>query len=76
MAHSITEILISYAFVITLCVGLLAVVLAIVFLPDLMRTTAWALLMGRSSGMLSVPQPSPSQGPIGHSHGGGQRHQS
>lgn len=39
MAHSTAEILNSYAFVITLSVGLLAVVLAIVFWPGLMRTT-------------------------------------
>lgn len=39
MAHSIVEILISYAFVIALFVGLPAIVLAIVFLPGLMRTT-------------------------------------
>ncbi len=39
MAHSIAEILISYAFVIALFVGLPAIVLAVVFLPGLMRTT-------------------------------------
>lgn len=39
MAHSIAEILISYAFVVALFVGLPAMVLAIVFLPGLMRTT-------------------------------------
>ena len=39
MAHSIAEILISYAFVITLFVGLPATVFAVVFLPGLMRTT-------------------------------------
>lgn len=39
MAHSIAEILISYAFVVALFVGLPAIVLAIVFLPGLMRTT-------------------------------------
>ena len=39
MAHSIAEILISYAFVVALFVGLPAIMLAIVFLPGLMRTT-------------------------------------
>lgn len=39
MAHSIAEIIILYAFVIALFVGLPAIVLAIVFLPGLMRTT-------------------------------------
>jgi hypothetical protein len=39
MTHSIAEILISYAFVVALFVGLPAMVLAIVFLPGLMRTT-------------------------------------
>ena len=39
MAHSIAEILISYAFVTALFVGLPATVFAVVFLPGLMRTT-------------------------------------
>jgi hypothetical protein len=39
MANSLVEILIAYAFVIALFVGLPAIVFAIVFLPGLMRTT-------------------------------------
>ena len=39
MAHSIAEILIYYAFVTALFVGLTATVFAVVFLPGLMRTT-------------------------------------
>ncbi len=39
MSNSIAEILITYAFVIALFVGLPAIVFAVVFLPGLMRTT-------------------------------------
>ncbi|MFO7627908.1 MAG: hypothetical protein R6W06_00015 [Prochlorococcaceae cyanobacterium] len=39
MTHSIAEILIGYVFVTALFVGLPTIVLAVVFLPGLMRTT-------------------------------------
>lgn len=39
MTNSIVEILITYVFVISLFVGLPAIVFAVVFLPGLMRTT-------------------------------------
>jgi len=39
MTNSVVEILVTYAFVITLFVGLPTIVLAVVFLPGLMRTT-------------------------------------
>ena len=39
MANSITEILITYVFVLGLFLGLPAIVFAVVLLPGLMRTT-------------------------------------
>jgi hypothetical protein len=39
MANSIAEILMGYAFVIALFVGLPTIIFAVVFLPGLMRTT-------------------------------------
>jgi hypothetical protein len=58
MAHSIAEILISYAFVVALFVGLPAMVLAIVFLPGLMRTTGETIgSSDREKDAVVIPKP-------------------